>query len=238
MQGFGRHAAMVWALVLPTGITYVYFILLADRSASLQQTAYTLGKILQFGLPILWWWCEAPPQLETPAPLARRGIPHGLLFGCLAALAGLALYALVLKPAGAFDLPLRAVEAKVGGLGLDTTWKYLTLSVFYCVVHSALEEYYWRWFVFRRLTAFTSPHWAIAISSLGFMAHHVLVLANFFGWHAPATYLFSLAVAVGGAFWAWLYLRSRSLLGSWLSHLLIDALIFAIGFDLVRGSLR
>ena len=78
---------------------------------------------------------------------------------------------------------------------------------------------------------------AIVISSLGFMAHHVLVLGHFFGFNSFACWFFSLCVAVGGAFWAWLYERTGSLLGPWLSHLLIDAAIFLIGFDLVKGLL-
>jgi membrane protease YdiL (CAAX protease family) len=69
------------------------------------------------------------------------------------------------------------------------------------------------------------------------MAHHVLVLGKYFGFDSPATWLFSSCVAVGGAVWAWLYNRTGSLLGPWLSHLLVDAAIFAIGFDLVRGAL-
>ena len=75
------------------------------------------------------------------------------------------------------------------------------------------------------------------MSSLGFLAHHVLVLGKFFGFANPATYLLSACIAVGGAVWAWLYDRTGSLLGPWLSHMLVDAAIFAIGYDLVRSTL-
>jgi hypothetical protein len=78
---------------------------------------------------------------------------------------------------------------------------------------------------------------AIAVSAVGFMAHHVLVLATFFGWWTWPTMLFSLAVAVGGGFWAWLYERSGSLVGPWLSHLVVDTGIFVVGYELVRGML-
>ena len=73
------------------------------------------------------------------------------------------------------------------------------------------------------------------VSSLGFMAHHVLVLATFFGNASPTTYLFSLGVAVGGVIWSLLYERSKSLLGPWISHALVDAGIFLVGYDLVRN---
>ena len=71
-------------------------------------------------------------------------------------------------------------------------------------------------------------------SSVGFAAHHVILLAVFFGWISPWTWVLSVAVAGGGAFWAWLYERSGSLLGPWLGHLLVDAAIFSVGWDLVR----
>ena len=67
------------------------------------------------------------------------------------------------------------------------------------------------------------------------MLHHILLLAAYFGWFSPATWIFSAAVAVGGAYWAWLYQRSGSLWGPWLSHLVIDAAIFIVGYDLVFG---
>ena len=54
-------------------------------------------------------------------------------------------------------------------------------------------------------------------------------------WHGPMTSLFSVAVAVGGVVWAWIYQRSGSLYGPWMSHLLIDAAIFLIGYDLAHS---
>lgn len=44
--------------------------------------------------------------------------------------------------------------------------------------------------------------------------------------------MLTLAVAVGGAFWAWLYHRSGSLLGPWISHMLVDAAIFGVSYQL------
>jgi membrane protease YdiL (CAAX protease family) len=61
----------------------------------------------------------------------------------------------------------------------------------------------------------------------------VLVLSTYFGWWTAPTLLLSAAVAVGGAFWAWLYARTGSLYGSWLSHAIVDAGIFAVGYALL-----
>ena len=38
-----------------------------------------------------------------------------------------------------------------------------------------------------------------------------------------------------GFFWAWLYEQTRSIWAAWLSHLLIDAGILLIGYDLLYG---
>jgi membrane protease YdiL (CAAX protease family) len=121
--------------------------------------------------------------------------------------------------------------------GIDSLWKYAVLGVFYSLIHSLMEEYYWRWFVFRQLRELV-PLWpAIAVSALAFMGHHVIVLGEFFKEAPWLAWLLSSSVAVGGGFWAWLYERTGSIYSTWLSHLLIDAGIFWIGYDLVREAL-
>ena len=51
------------------------------------------------------------------------------------------------------------------------------------------------------------------------------------------TYFFAICVAIGGMIWAWLYDRTGSLYGPWLSHLAVDAGIFFIGWDMVKEML-
>ena len=51
------------------------------------------------------------------------------------------------------------------------------------------------------------------------------------------TWLLSAAVFLGGVVWAVIYERSGSLWGIWASHLLIDAGIFLVGYQLARGLL-
>jgi len=128
---------------------------------------------------------------------------------------------------------------KLGAAGIDTSAEFLALAVFVAFLHSLLEEYYWRWFVFGQLRRSVPLIWAILLSSLAFAAHHVILVAAYMKpehfW--TATVGLSACVACGGAFWAWLYHRSGSLCGPWLSHLLVDAALMWIGFDLVRSHL-
>lgn len=110
----------------------------------------------------------------------------------------------------------------------------MALAIFYTLCHSFLEEYYWRWFVFGGLRKYAADWLANVISSLGFMAHHVILLAVYLGWDSPLTWLFSASIAIGGMFWAWLYARQGTLMMSWFSHALVDAAIFGLGFWIVR----
>lgn len=155
-------------------------------------------------------------------------------FGLLVIAAMFGLYEVAWKNGSWFAGADQAVRAKINDLGLQRLWIYAAVGVFYAICHSGLEEYYWRWFVFGQLRYRLPFGSAIGIASLAFMAHHVILLATYFGWCSPWTYAFSLAVAVGGAVWAWLYERSGSLVGPWLSHLVVDAGIFLVGYDLAR----
>jgi membrane protease YdiL (CAAX protease family) len=226
-------AILAVALSLPTLVTWLYFVALSEQPAAVQQGAYAVGKTIQFALPAVWVLLvlKERPRLVWPG---WPGLLMGLAFGL--AVMGLmaAVYYLVLKPQGLFDQPAEEVRAKVKSFGVATLASYLVLAVFYSLVHSLLEEYYWRWFVFGYCCRPLPPSAAVAISSIGFAAHHVLVLAKYFGYGSPLTWLFTLGIVIGGAFWAWLYRRSGSLAGPWLSHALVVATIFLIGWDLIR----
>jgi membrane protease YdiL (CAAX protease family) len=66
------------------------------------------------------------------------------------------------------------------------------------------------------------------------MAYHVVLLFPFFaGKFLTLVMPLSLGIAVGGAVWAWLYERTGSIYAPWLSHLIIDVAIFAVGYDLI-----
>lgn len=229
---------MIVAIVLPSLVTWVYFVWLAGAPTAVQQGAYSGGKALQFVLPVAWLWLAHRNHWLDGWSFHRAGALTGLGFGAMIAAAMIVLYFAWLRPIGFFEGAVGTVREKIIGMGIDTAWKFMLLGLFYSLIHSFMEEYYWRWFVYRQLSLLSPVSVAILISSLGFMAHHVILLAQYFGWFSPATWFFSLSVAVGGAVWAWIYLHTGSLLGPWLSHLMIDAAIFVIGYDLSKQIFR
>lgn len=240
----GQTPSIFWiafGLVLPSLVTWVYFEWLASQPSAWQQAAYALGKTAQFVLPLLFWrafqngaWNDVQPDIQSNVhkPMYARSIGFGLATGLAIAALIVGLYHGLFKPMGLMEGPAIEARKKLIEMGLDDPLKLAGVAVFYSLIHAGLEEYYWRWFAFGALTRRTGVNTAALISSLGFMAHHVILLARYFSWTSPLTLLFSVGVAVGGMIWATLYRSTRTLAGSWLSHSLVDAAIFVVAFDL------
>ena len=230
-------AAVAAALVFPALATWFYFLAMHGAPAGWQQAAAGLGKGIQFAFPLIWVVVIRRRRLGLRRPSAR-GLALGAGFGLLVFAGALAVYGGWLKPSGSLDEAGRRIADKVTGFGVRGWPQFAAMGVFYAVLHSLFEEYYWRWFVFGQLRRWIPLGAAIAVSSLAFTAHHVLVLGFYFGRFSWPTGIFSLAVAIGGVFWAWLYQKTGSLYGPWLSHALIDAALFLIGYDLIRSTLH
>jgi membrane protease YdiL (CAAX protease family) len=230
-------AVLLFAVVFPAVMAWLYFVVFATggRANPVQQFAYTLGKVVQFGTPVVFL---ALVERHWPRPTRPRwkGMGLGLGFGFLVLAAMLGFYFFVLRGSAALARTPDELRRKLQELGLDSPTGYVLFAVFLTLGHSLLEEYFWRWFVFGRLRQYVPWSWAVVLSSLAFMAHHVVILHVYL----PGRFLtevvpFSLAIAVGGGVWAWLYERTGSLYPSWFSHALVDAGIFIIGWDLVWG---
>ena len=224
------------ACVLPTLVTLAYFVAAAGSASSVQQAVYSVAKVVQFALPVVWAGLVLREKLAWPRWNAR-GLGLGILFGLAVAGATFGLYT-ALSGTELLESALEPIRAKVAGMGLASPLAFVLLGVFYSLFHSLLEEYYWRWFVFGRLQKYLSVRGAIALSAVAFAAHHVVVLWIYFS-HAPAVaLLLASAVAVGGAVWAWLYQRTGSMYAIWASHLLVDAAIFAVGYHVAIPLFR
>jgi membrane protease YdiL (CAAX protease family) len=236
---FRTALALAFAMSFPTLLTWLYFLLLATGGGPAnpaQQLAYAAGKCIQFGFPLAFVWLSTGRRPRSQRP-HFEGLALALSIGLLVAAAMLALYFAVLRNSSLLaQTPLR-VRHKLEELGANSTGGYVALATFIVVGHSLLEEYYWRWFVFGGLRRLLPLVPALALASLAFMAHHVILLSVYLpGKFWTAALPFSLVIAVGGAVWAWIYERAGSLCAPWLSHLLVDAAIFVIGWDLLQRA--
>lgn len=240
--------ALVFAMVYPSLMAWLYFVMLAGNASEKPTTppprsptvvaAYSAAKVIQFAFPLIWVLAVERRRLGLAPPTAI-GLLAGLAFGLAVGGLILAVYWALVRDGRVIplDVPVGRLRIKIAEFGLGTPAAYIAFGFFLAVIHSFLEEYYWRWFVFGGLQKMMPLAAALIISSVAFMAHHVIDLAVFFpGYFWTVVLPMAAAVGIGGAFWAWLYARTGSLYAPWLSHLLVDAAIMTVGYDLIFNS--
>ncbi len=227
-------AVLVVAAIFPFAAAWVYLVVLAGHESGPVQAAYGAAKVVQFVLPAIWVTIVCRQKLRLPMT-RTAGVKEGLLLGVAVVAGMLLMYFLWLKPQHILAESATMIRAKAQSFGMGSPAAFIAGAALLSLVHSLLEEYYWRWFVFGGLRRYMPVAAAIAVSAVAFTAHHVVLLASFFGGLTLPAVLFSLCVAIGGAAWALIYQRSGSLLGPWSSHAMIDAGIFVVGFDLLFG---
>jgi membrane protease YdiL (CAAX protease family) len=231
---------LCFALIYPTASALVYYLALpgpGTEASPAVQTAYVSSKVVQFAFPLL---CALllDRQLPWPRLPTGRGLMAGAAFGLLVAGGMLGLYFGVLRGTELFEEAAGRLRRELSQMGLASPGGFALLAVLITVPHSLLEEYYWRWFAFGWLRRLVPMGTAMLLSSAAFGAFHVVLLAEFFPgwrWFFLAVLPFGLCTGIGGAVWAWLYQRDGSICVPWFSHLIVDAALFVLGYDLYFG---
>jgi membrane protease YdiL (CAAX protease family) len=224
----GRAALALLLLVPAPSIGTAMAMVIAPGSAA-AKIVFAVLKVWLLAFPLLWLVFVERGRPRLPAP-TRRGVLPGLVSGAVIAAIILAAYFTV----GHHWIDAPHVHAMAAKNGLASPTLYVVLAAYWCVVNSLLEEYVWRWFVFRRCLDLLTPARtaaAVLLSALLFTLHHIVALTAQFDWRI--TLLGSLGVFIGGAAWSWLYLRYRSIWPGYLSHVLADAPIFWIGWRII-----
>lgn len=222
-----RRALAALLLLLPAPTLGTASALLLWPEAPLGKVVFVATKLWIAALPVVWRRLVDGQHVSWSPP--RNGG-----FG-VAALCGIGIGIVIL---GAYFAALKVnlidaqvIARRVARTGLNQFDAYLAGAVYWITLNSLMEEYVWRWFVFRKFETFCRGGVAVVATSLAFTAHHIVALAAHFG--GPTIVLGSLGVFIGGLTWSWLYLRYRSVWPCYLSHAIVDAAIFWIGYDLI-----
>ncbi len=199
-----------------------------DASDSVRGAVYFSSKLLVNAIPLIWIFGVKRERFAPSLP-KRGALAWGLGTGVFIGVFILAFYELVL--AGRMDSD--TLRAKVAAYGVVD--HFFLFAPFLCVVNAGLEEYYWRWFVHGELrkTMRTMP--AAVLSALGFTLHHIVVLSAY----VPGVVLIvvlNAGVFAGGVIWAVLYEKRGSIYAPWLSHMVVDAAVMMVAYDLLFGG--
>ncbi|NOT01961.1 MAG: CPBP family intramembrane metalloprotease [Phycisphaerales bacterium] len=213
------------AIVGHAAAALLYAVLLPDTSV--RRAVYFGSKLVINALPVVWVFAIERRRMRFLRPSANA-IVSGVCTGLVIGGAILLFY----HSAIAGRLDATGLRARVGAYGMLD--HFFLFAAFICVANSGMEEYYWRWFVFAGLKREMDWPWAVVVSAAGFTLHHIVVLAAYFS-GAGLIVLCNLGVFVGGCIWAAQYHRTGSIYATWASHLIADAAIMVVAYDLLIG---
>lgn len=215
-------------MVIPGIAALFYFVLIPESFAARIIYGSTKGFTLIWPFVIFRWLpVSAHTGLFDSLQVTRRNLMLGIGVGTIMSAIMILVY---LSPLGNSVLaagPLIHEKATLLGM-LD---RYIPAALMMSVIHSFVEEYYWRWFVFGRLRTRTSSVIAHAAAGLAFAAHHLVVTLLYFP--TLIGLIFGLTVGAAGIVWSLLYAHTRSLIAPWIAHILCDLAIFGIGYTIL-----
>ena len=226
-----RLAVLLPALVLPLIASFFYFVLFPGTAFG---NAFYKGIK---GFLFLWPLLSVLVILRTGMIDRSREKRHlaSLLpaIGFAILVVGLLFLLIKATPLGFLvDENAGRIAQRIRDLGVAD--HFLWFALYISSVHAALEEFYWRWFVFGQAQRVMRLPLAYLVSALAFASHHIVILSQFFplGW----AFVLGACVAIGGAVWSWLSYRYNSLFGAWVSHMIIDFGLMWVGWEVLSRS--
>ena len=220
------------AMVIPCFGALLYFVWFAE--SSWVQPVYGAIKVFTLVWPLIatiWILREGLDDFKALFKFRWRIVMEGAGWGLLMS------FSILLVLFSSLGEPVfeqaSVVREKAEQMGVISHFVLFGLCL--SLLHSLLEEYYWRWFVFGNLhRIWKSKGLAYGVGALAFASHHIVVTTQFF--EGPMGWIFGLAVGVGGAIWSWLMIRHRSLIGAWISHIIVDLTLMSVGYWLIFQS--
>lgn len=219
----------VWALILVAPApTLGVLASMVFVPGTVGQVLFGLAKLWMIAAPIIWRLLIERQPLSLSVP-RHGGWRTALITGL--AMSGVIIGGYLLLGPALIDLS--QVRELAEATGLADPVLYILGMVYWIFVNSLVEEFVYRWFLFKNAEVLTGTRLAMLISALLFTVHHVLALKLQFGWEV--TVLGSAGVFVGGLVWSWMYSRFRSIWPGWLSHAIVDVAVFGIGWMILFG---
>jgi membrane protease YdiL (CAAX protease family) len=227
-EKLARRRALIALLLLAPVPSFGVTAAMIIAPGPVGKTIFSAAKIWLLLFPAIWYFVvdRGRPSCSPPR---NGGLGVGLATGVAAAAAiGVAAWVF-----GVFEMNMTELVGEVEEMGLADPRAYLGGALGWTFVNSLMEEYVYRWFVLSRCEQLM-PRFAAILTSAGiFTAHHVIALSTYLP--IGLTALASMGVFIGGVLWAALYSRYRSIWPCWISHVLADAAIFAVGWELLFG---
>ncbi|NQD38180.1 CPBP family intramembrane metalloprotease [Permianibacter sp. IMCC34836] len=229
-----KHTALLALLLIAPAPSIGVAVALFGAPGLFGSAVWAFAKLWFLLAPVLWYVLIEKQRiswspLQGHVSAANSGMLAGLLSGLLMAASIVGGYLLFGK--GQFDpAPMRSLLQTAG---LTSPERYLLMAAYWTLFNSLVEEYAFRWFLFRQCERLLPAVWAVLAAAVIFTVHHSLALSAYVPWQLNL--LGSLGVGVAGVIWSALYARYRSVWPGYLSHLFADVAVFAVGYDVLFG---
>lgn len=178
--------------------------------------------------PLAWHVLIERQQLKLR--LAQDGLVVGIILGIM-------MFGLIFASywfGGRYWLNIPDIRARTSQMGMNIPLMVFGFGTFQTLVNSLIEEYVWRWFVFRHCGLLWSKAKAVWISAGFFTLHHVILMAAYCDdWRLVV--VGSLSVFIAGVLWARCARIYNSLLPSYLSHLAADLALQIASWHILLG---
>jgi membrane protease YdiL (CAAX protease family) len=176
-------------------------------------------------LPLLYSFFDRSVQLRELFRFDKRGIVVALLLGG-------GIYAFIIGAyfalGGLFDFS--GVASSLSQNAGVTGDNFVFVALYISLINSALEEFFFRGFLFRNLRH-NGALFAYLFSSTAFALYHIAMMIGWFS--LPLTLLIIVGLIVGGVIFNALNERFHTLYVSWAVHMFANFAINTIGFILL-----
>lgn len=189
------------------------------------------SKLVLVMAPLIYFY-KTRGQVQFPFTKRGKDFLPEVILGILTGVVFFVVIAVSLNAVKSF-IDIKAFEQKFVQVGLNSLDRYLLLSVYWCLINSFIEELFWRWMSITMLKKYIhSNHLSIVVACLFFCLHHVLAIAAY-GVSWPLILVGTLGVFIGGMVWGYMFVKQNHLWGAWISHILADAAIFWMAWNLI-----
>lgn len=223
-----RLLALLALILFAPAPTVGVLLALSSQQGKTGAFLWAMAKIWLFVLPA-FWYLFIQKQKVSLSPPRKGGVGVGLLVGVLMFFViWLAFCFLGERAISPDEIRLRAQQ-----FGLNKPFVYLLASLYWILINSLLEEYIFRFFLYRQIEIVLGK-WqllAVLLAGLLFTVHHSVVLSAYLP--AFQNLLASLGVFSAGVIWSAMYARYRSIWIPFISHLWADIGVFSVGAYLI-----
>lgn len=235
---------LIFASLLPSLGVGIYFFVTPSSSIWSPVLYYTL-KTLQFTLPLLYFRFVLKSQkdliflYQKPTWLGpkARSVSIALMLFCF--LFTLLAYFFVLKNMPFVDTIRMQILDNLTRLRVQNLKSFIMLALAISIIHSFLEEYYWRGFVdklFIKIFPNLNRYFIYLLGAFLFTLHHLILIYKFLGPSAnlASVLFFGFFVFAPGFVWSYQTDKYKSVYPAWLGHIGADLGLMLVALLIIK----